>query len=524
MKFSHHSHRSKGKKKKMTKIIYILTAAISLATILQAAETTDSVPSSAAASVPTLHDIQEERNDSIFFDSGLQKKRPWRAAIETFGLNVGVWAFDRYVMNEDFAHISMRTVSHNIKNGFVWDNDQFSTNLFAHPYHGGLYFNTARCNGLSFWESAPYALCGSLMWETCAEIEPPAINDLMATTIGGIALGEVTHKVSALVLDDSKRGFQRFWREVLGTLICPMRGLNRIITGEAWKVKHKGYLYHNYEETPVAFSISAGERYMADNNQLFKGETNPYIEFRCTYGDPFDKENDRPYDYFTATLQMGLSPNQPLISKINLLGKLWSTSVQTPTGMDVTFGIYQHFNYFDSEPVLDFSDFTPYKISEAASLGPGIIYRFPQINSLANIEQSIFLSGILLGGGLTDYYNVIDRNYNMGSGYSIKNRTTVNFKQYGRFALNIHLYQIFTWKGYETKTDIAQSNPLYLNSQGDKGNVLLGIVNPEIELNLGDHLALNLGMSYYHRHTHYSYHNDVRFRTFETRIGATYNF
>ena len=65
---------------------------------------------------------------------------------------------------------------------FCMDNDQFSTNLFAHPYHGNLYFNAARSNGLTFWESAPYAFAGSLMWEIAAEVEPPAINDLMATT------------------------------------------------------------------------------------------------------------------------------------------------------------------------------------------------------------------------------------------------------------------------------------------------------------------------------------------------------
>ena len=68
------------------------------------------------------------------------------------------------------------------------------------------------------------------------------------------------------------------------------------------------------------------------------------------------------------------------------------------------------------------------------------------MNSLVNLEQRVFLSAILLGGSLTDYYNVIDRNYNMGSGYSIKNNTILDFGRYGMFALNMHLYQIFTWK------------------------------------------------------------------------------
>ena len=70
------------------------------------------------------------RPDSMytFTDPRLQKKHPWRAAAETFGMNVGVWAFDRYVMNEDFAKISIGSIRRNIKHGFVWDNDQFSTN------------------------------------------------------------------------------------------------------------------------------------------------------------------------------------------------------------------------------------------------------------------------------------------------------------------------------------------------------------------------------------------------------------
>ncbi len=49
----------------------------------------------------------------------MQKKYPWRAAAESVGMNVGVWAFDRYVMNEDFAKISINSIRRNIKHGFV---------------------------------------------------------------------------------------------------------------------------------------------------------------------------------------------------------------------------------------------------------------------------------------------------------------------------------------------------------------------------------------------------------------------
>lgn len=453
----------------------------------------------------------------------VRHKHPWQAAAKVAGINIGVWAFDRYAMNEDFARISAHSVWKNLTNGFVWDNDQFSTNLFAHPYHGSLYYNAARNSGLNIWESAPYALAGSLMWEIAAEVEPPAINDLLATTIGGIALGEMTHRMSGLVLDDSKRGFPRFLRELGGTLLSPVRGLHRLVSGQMWKVQPRHCLYHDYEKIPVSFSLSAGMRYLADNYHFFKGDCAPYLELETRYGDPFDNDNDQPYDYFTLNATFGLSANQPLIAQVNLLGKLWSRAWEKEHGMEVMFGLYQHFNYFDSEEVIEGTGSIPYKISEAASIGPGIMYRFPQLNSLLRVEQSAFVSAILLGGSLTDYYNVIDRNYNMGSGYSIKSRTALDFGKYGEYELNLHLYQIFTWKGYERK-DLETVNPLYLNAQGDKGNVILGILNPRIRLQLYKNLKAQFETAYYWRHTHYSHHPDIDHKTFETRLGLSYRF
>ncbi|MBQ7984446.1 MAG: DUF3943 domain-containing protein, partial [Bacteroidales bacterium] len=101
-----------------------------------------------------------------------------KAGLQVTGINAFVNLFDRWVLDADFAKISFASVKHNIEYGFVWDNDKFATNLFFHPYHGNLYFNSARSNGLSFLQSAPFAFAGSLMWETCGEREPPAVNDL----------------------------------------------------------------------------------------------------------------------------------------------------------------------------------------------------------------------------------------------------------------------------------------------------------------------------------------------------------
>lgn len=471
------------------------------------------------------YDMEAWKEGTIFAfdDPERQKKHPWKAALEAFAINVGVQCFDQFVMNEEFAKISFHSIKHNIETGFVWDNDQFSTNLFAHPYHGGLYFNAARSHGMNFWESVPYSFCGSLMWETTCEIEPPAINDLMATTFGGVAIGEVTHRVSNLVFDDRLSGFPRFMREFLGTLICPIKGLNRILSGDAWRVRGKYYKYHDYQRSPISFSLSAGYRYLADNNTLFRGEGNPYVRFNLVYGNPFDGETTKPYDYFTLDATFGLSSNQPLITGLHLLGRLWSVPVEVSKGTEMEFGIFQHFNYYDSQPVKDGTSLVPYRISEVASFGPGIIYRFPQVGNLTRFEQRVFLDGILLGGSLTDYYNVIDRDYNMGSGYSVKAISFMEFGKVATFQIGADYYRIFTWKGYEGK-DLATTDPLYLNAQGDKGNASLLVLNARFGLALSNRLNLDFNVSNYWRDTHYSYHDDVTSKTFDMSLGLQYKF
>lgn len=53
---------------------------------------------------------------------------------------------------------------------------------------------------------------------------------------------------------------------------------------------------------------------------------------------------------------------------------------------------------------------------------------------------------------------------------------------------------------------------------------MLAVVNPIIELNLSSHFKANMEVSYYYRHTHYSYHEDIKYKTFETRLGLMYQF
>ena len=482
---------------------------------------------------------EEKRAAIVYGDSTMAlpvKKRYWQAAAEVTGINVGVQLFDRWALKSDFAQTTLRSIRHNFETGFVWDNDFFITNLFAHPYHGNLYFNAARTNGLTFWESSLYALGGSLMWEFLGETEPPAINDVIATSCGGMAIGEMAHRLSRTILDDRERGFRRFLREAAAAIANPIQGLHRIFSGDAWRVRHDHYRYHNFQEIPIDISFSLGWRYLADDGALFRGVHAPYLNMTLTYGTSVDGErHTTPYDFFDVDGTLSMGGGQPLVNSLQIVGRLWSTPILDKKDMAGEFGIYQHFNYYDAKPIEDGSELTPYRISEAAGFGPGFIVSLPQMGALSRLEQRVFLSGILLGGTKSDYFNVIERDYNMGSGFSLKSKTQLDFGHFGRFILNAKYFRLYTWKGYEDidlQPYIDGTGDLhYLNVQGDHSNAALLIVNPIMEVHLAKQWSLNFSLAYYSRRTHYNYYYDqdlilrenstVHARTFESKIGLT---
>jgi hypothetical protein len=471
-----------------------------------------------------------ERRDSLVYgDSTMAlpgKKHPWWALAEVTGINVGVQLFDRYVTREDFAQTTLRTIRQNFERGMVWDNDYFHMNMFMHPYHGNLYFNAARTNGLTYWESAPYALFGSAMWEFFGEADPPAINDIFATTCGGMAIGEMTHRLSRTVLDDRARGFRRFLREAAAAIINPIQGLHRIISGDAWRVKSSHYRYHDFRQIPIDASVSIGWRYLADDGALFRGVHAPFVNLTLTYGTSVDGESHKtPYDFFDIETSIAFGGGQPLVNTLSIVGRLWSTPILDKKDMAGEFGIYQHYNYYNSKPVEDGSELTPYRLSEVAAFGPGFIVSLPKMGALSKMEQRIFVSGILLGGTKSDYFNVIERDYNMGSGFSVKSKTQLDFGRTARFVLNTKFFRLYTWKGYK-KEDLDNGfanipDLRYLNVQGDRSHASLFVINPLMEMHLAKQWSITLSGAFYVRSTHYDYYDNVKAKTFETMVGVT---
>lgn len=165
------------------------------------------------------------------------KKRFARAAGELIVTQLIPWSFNRFARNAEFAKVSFKSIGENLKpSSWEWDDNNFKTNQFAHPYHGNLYFSTFRSNGYSFWQSAPAAFAGSFIWEIAGETHKPAPNDFINTSLGGIALGEMTYRLANKIVNNRATGAKRQLQEVMGLVINPVNGLNRILNGQWGRV------------------------------------------------------------------------------------------------------------------------------------------------------------------------------------------------------------------------------------------------------------------------------------------------
>lgn len=449
------------------------------------------------------------------------RRNPWMAGGQVIGLNVGVWGFNRFVVKEHFAYISGSTIKANLKKGFVWDNDQIGTNMFLHPYHGGLYYTAARSQGYNFWESGAFAFGGSLMWELFMENEYPSINDIVATPLGGLAVGEVLYRTSDLVLDDRLRGRRRFGTELAGLLISPTRGLTRILNGDAWKVRStRG---RQFGRPAVTLDISFGGRALELKDELFDRGTGLSTAVSIEYGDRYGVDNEKPYDYFSFVGDLNFQKRQPLLGSLNLIGRLWSLEVIDSKKDFTSIGVYQHFDYYDSDTISSVTNEIPYKFGAPVSFGVGVIHQSKRFTDW-DFNSQYYLNIVALGATLSDHYFVDNRNYNIGSGLGWKVVGNIAYKNKFGASLQYGGYRLFTWKGYTKGIDLSTADERELNAQGDKSNVIFNTLSLKLEYKLRKNFYLTYITDGYSRSTRYRDFDNVRSITGESRLMLTYKF
>jgi len=228
-------------------------------------------------------------------------KRPHlKSSLTTTGVNVALNRVNRYILpsGREWANVSWSSWGENLKLAPEWDWDLFTTNWFAHPYAGSMYYNSARSLGLSYWESAAYTVVGTAMWEYLGEVLPPSLNDFFTNIIGGFQLGEVMHRISENLLDDRLYGKKRFSKEALNFFINPIGEGNRLLFG----LSNNHSQYANHLHKPMSVRFSSAGIFMINSSMSKDNKVIPHLEFDIHYGDlKTYRKSFKPFDIFWFT-------------------------------------------------------------------------------------------------------------------------------------------------------------------------------------------------------------------------------
>ena len=397
---------------------------------------------------------------------------------QTVVLNVTVNRLDAWAFSQGWANSGTRTWGRNLRVGWEWDEDQFGTNLLMHPYHGGLYFNAARANGLSFWEAAPVAFLGSWTWEYFGETDRPSLNDFFMTSFGGIALGEVFHRLGATIRDNGSR--HRTWREIAAFPLDPMGWTNRRLRHE-----RTAEVPNPPEHAPGALSLRlhAGARYVV-NSHLRKSNGTPAMIVDFGYGDPFLQPYRAPFDAFRLRAIIG----DRGLNALRATGRLYGPR----THHDHLFLVNQRFDYINN---------SAYRLGgQSIEVGLESHWRLP---TEWQLRTEAYVDAILLGGIDAPTAGFGKRNYDFGPGGGLRFR--IGFGRHGT-----------TYFAFD-----AQSEYIHAVS-GASADHFLGFGSFEVTVPLGTNVGLGVHHSTFLRRTINSDRPDDIRRFPELRIFLTW--
>jgi Domain of unknown function (DUF3943) len=414
-------------------------------------------------------------NDNIKFN----KKYPlWKPAIEVLGINLFTNGLDR-ALGEDFSHVGPPSWRFNIQKGWEWDSDRFGINFIGHPYTGSMYFNAARSQGYNYWQSIPFAVGGSLIWEYFGETTRPSYNDVINTPINGAFLGEMFYRISSNILDDRTRGINRFFRELTAGLIDPVRGLNRLLEGKSFR--HT--TVEVYQKEPLNVTLFVGVHKINQNNNTFlgNGPTEMLLNVQLDYGNPFEDVYRKPFDFFRLRTELSFGSGRKLLDNLTGYGILVGDNTHIGK-LSILYGAFQYDDYWDNKT---------FELG-ALGFGGGIFAKYP-ISENITWYSNAHVALVPLAGNSTrfgpDTSQVRDYTYN--DGIEAKFESTINF---GKYASASFVYYYFLMHTYF----------------GSAGNNNISILKPRITLRIFENVSLGF--------EHFIYYDDRYLKALPTGI------
>ncbi|HEY0244665.1 MAG TPA: DUF3943 domain-containing protein [Mucilaginibacter sp.] len=379
-------------------------------------------------------------------DTSLNKKRFGRASIQLGLAEVLPWTFDKFLKRAPYANISFKSAAHNLKpSSWTWDQDNFQTNQFGHPYHGSLFYSAFRANGYSFWQAAPATFVGSYLWETFGEKDPPAPNDLINTGFGGVVLGEMTYRLSNKIINKHRRGFRRQLDEVLALLINPMNGLTRILDGKWGKVANPNIITIDEEDSSeIGAEFDMGLRKFNNNDisVLKTGHLGWYGRARLLYGTPYENYKT-PFSNISITAEFG-QDDSTKVNIISVYGSLTGWLIQSTSSVKHLAIISANYDYIHNSAFFYGGQSVKLNLFSEFVLDKGI-----KLNTAVG-------AGPVILAAIPDPYIFNGRNYDYGPGFAIN----------GSAGLNIdgHLFYSVNYRGGWMETLNGNSSHYFLHT------------------------------------------------------------
>ncbi len=417
-------------------------------------------------STDSLHNMY---GDLLNDDREYNKKYPcWRPPIGVAASNLATFSIDRYIFKFDYStSVGTSTWKHNITTGWEWDADKFGINFIGHPYSGAMFFNSARANGYNYFQSVPFAIGGSLMWEYFGENTLPSYNDIINTPISGAFLGEILYRLSSNILDDRTTGLERIIREISAGIINPVRAMNRLLQRKSFRVTSKEV----YQKEPLNISLYGGIRRVNDKPNFERGVINSMFNIQLDYGNPFEIRSRKPFDFFKLRADFNFNVTKRILDNVTGYGILKGKNFQSGDKA-LLLGAFQYFDYWDNRT---------FELG-AIGFGVGLINKVPVFKH-SNIYSASHLGVVPFAGNTTQFISdtSLYRDYNFGGGLQTNFESTFNINKYASLKFAAYYYWIHT----------------YIGSGGEN---FIGIIRPRITIRLFRNLSIG--------YEHFIYNSD----------------
>ena len=170
---------------------------------------------------------------------------------------------------------------------------------------------------------------------------------MVNTTLGGMARGEIEHRLAIMIVDNTERGLGRVLREVAALVVDPLGGFNRLVRGE-WSRQFQ----NPPDRIPGRFYIELDGLYQHRSGSAVAGDDTSQGGGAALvrYGDLFDGAHRAPFDYFDASGEI-VQPAASLFTQFATRGLLADWVLSDDAGARQRLGLFLHFDYFNDAPL-----------------------------------------------------------------------------------------------------------------------------------------------------------------------------